>query len=102
MIRHIVMWKFLPEAGGKTKDENLEDVKSRLIALYESGKIKGLRRMEIGRDVSGTDMSYDMVLLTEFDSLEALHNYKVHPDHVVISNFVKTVRSARAVVDHEI
>jgi len=42
------------------------------------------------------------VLLTEFDSLEALHNYKVHPDHVVISNFVKTVRSARAVVDCEI
>ena len=102
MIRHIVMWKFLPEAGGKTKDENLEDVKARLMALYESGKIEGLRRMEIGRDVSGTDMSYDMVLLTEFDSLEALHNYEVHPDHVVISNFVKTVRSARAVVDHEI
>ena len=58
--------------------------------------------MEIGRDVSGTDMSYDMVLVTEFDSLEALHNYTVHPDHVVISNFVKTVRSARAVVDCEI
>ena len=76
--------------------------RDKLNALYESGKIEGLRRMEIGRDVSGTDMSYDMVLLTEFDSLEALHNYKVHPDHVVISNFVKTVRCARAVVDHEI
>ena len=35
MIRHIVMWKFLPEAGGKTKVENLEDVKARLMALYE-------------------------------------------------------------------
>ncbi len=102
MIRHIVMWKFLPEAGGKTREENLDDVKSRLLALYESGKIEGLRRMEIGKDVLHTDMSYDMVLLTEFDSLEALHNYKVHPDHVAISQFVKTVRSARAVVDCEI
>ncbi len=102
MIRHIVMWKFLPEAGGKTREENLDDVRARLLALYESGKIEGLRRMEIGKDVLHTDMSYDMVLLTEFDSLEALHNYKVHPDHVVISQFVKTVRSARAVVDCEI
>lgn len=73
-----------------------------LLALYESGKIDGLRRMEIGSDVSGTEMSFDMVLLTEFDSLEHLHNYKVHPDHAAISAFVKTVRSERAVVDCEI
>lgn len=102
MIRHIVMWRFLPEAGGRTKDENLKEVKARLTALYESGRIEGLRRMELGRDISGTDMSYDMVLLTEFDSLEALHAYKVHPEHAAISAFVKTVRSERAVVDHEI
>ena len=46
MIRHIVMWKFLPEAGGKTKDENLEDVKGRLMALYESGKIEAVSNAE--------------------------------------------------------
>ncbi|MGM9642518.1 MAG: Dabb family protein [Eubacteriales bacterium] len=102
MIRHIVMWKFLPGAGGKSREENIDEVKRRLYALYESGKIEGLRRMEIGKDISGTDMSYDMVLLTEFDSVEALNNYKVYPDHVAISEFVKTVRQARVVVDHEI
>lgn len=97
MISHTVMWRFKEE----NKEENMNTVAERLMALYKSGKIDGLRKMEIGKDVSHTDMSYDMVLLTEFDSMEALAAYKIHPDHVAISQFVKTVRTARAVVDFE-
>jgi hypothetical protein len=91
------MWRFKEE----NKEENMNTVAERLMALYKSGKIDGLRKMEIGKDVSHTDMSYDMVLLTEFDSMEALAVYKIHPDHVAISQFVKTIRTARAVVDFE-
>ncbi len=97
MINHTVMWRFKEE----NKEENMNTVAERLMALYKSGKIDGLRKMEIGKDVSHTDMSYDMVLLTEFDSMEALAAYKIHPDHVAISQFVKTIRTARAVVDFE-
>ncbi len=97
MISHTVMWRFKDE----NKEENMNTVAARLMSLYKSGKIDGLRKMEIGKDVSHTDMSYDMVLLTEFDSMEALAAYKIHPDHVAISQFVKTIRTARAVVDFE-
>ena len=97
MISHTVMWRFKEE----NKEENMNTVAERLMALYKRGKIDGLRKMEIGEDVSHTDMSYDMVLLTEFDSMEALAAYKIHPDHVAISQFVKTIRTARAVVDFE-
>ena len=97
MISHTAMWRFKEE----NKEENMNTVAERLMALYKSGKIDGLRKMEIGKDVSHTDMSYDMVLLTEFDSMEALAAYKIHPDHVAISQFVKTIRTARAVVDFE-
>ena len=97
MISHTVMWKFKDE----NKEENMNTIAQSLMALYKSGKIDGLRKMEIGKDVSRTDMSYDMVLLTEFDSMEALAAYKIHPDHVAISQFVKTIRTARAVVDFE-
>lgn len=100
MIKHIVMWKFADFAEGRTKEENLELVRSRLSVLYESGKIEGLRSMEIGRDEGGTEMSYDMVLVTEFDSFDALAAYKVHPDHAAISAYVKKVRTARATVDY--
>lgn len=102
MIRHIVMWKFADEACGRTREENLDFVAGKLKALYESGKIKGLYRMEIGKDIGRTDMSYDMVLVTEFESMEALKAYKVFPDHVEISQYVKQVRTARATVDCEI
>ena len=100
MIRHVVMWKFAEFAEGKGRDENLALVRSRLEALFASGKIAGLRRLEIGRDEGGTEMSYDMVLVTEFDSFEALAAYKVHPDHAAISAYVKKVRVARATVDY--
>lgn len=84
MISHTVMWRFKEE----NKEENMNTVAERLMALYKSGKIDGLRKMEIGKDVSHTDMSYDMVLLTEFDSMEALAAYKIHPDHVAISQSI--------------
>ena len=102
MIRHIVMWKFADEAMGKTREENLDLVADKLMTLFRSGKVEGLRRMEIGKDIGRTDMSYDMVLVTEFDSMEALKAYKVFPDHVAISQYVKQVRTARATVDCEI
>ena len=100
MIRHVVMWKFADSAEGRSREENLAHVRERLTALYRSGKIEGLRSMEIGRDEGGTDMSFDMVLITEFDSFESLAAYKVHPDHAAISAYVKKVRTARAVVDY--
>jgi hypothetical protein len=100
MIRHVVMWKFADSAEGRSREENLALVRERLTALYRSGKIEGLRSMEIGRDEGGTDMSFDMVLITEFDSFESLAAYKVHPDHAAISAYVKKVRTARAVVDY--
>ncbi len=101
MIKHVVMWKFT-SGEGRTREENIEYVASSLTALFKSGKISGLRDLFVARDVGGTDMSYDMVLITEFDSLDALEAYKVHPDHAAISAYVKKVRTARATVDCEI
>ncbi|MCQ2427543.1 MAG: Dabb family protein [Clostridia bacterium] len=102
MIRHIVMWKFADEAEGHTREENLDIVAGKLKALYESGKIEGLRSLELGKDIGRTEMSYDMVLITDFDSFDCLRAYKIHPDHVVISQYVKKVRVARTTVDFEI
>ena len=99
MIEHIVMWRFT-DGEGRTKEENCAYVRERLLAL--PAIIPEIKLMQIGRDVSGTDMSYDMVLVTRFDSLEALHTYKVHPSHVAVSEYVKKVRVARVVLDAEL
>ena len=100
MIEHVVMWKFADFAEGRTRAENCAYIKERLLAL--PAIIPEIKQMQIGCDLSGTDMSFDMMLRTRFASLEALHTYKVHPAHVAVSEYVKKVRTARAVVDAEV
>lgn len=100
MIQHVVMWKFAEAAEGKTKAENMAWVKEHLLALIPI--IPEIKKLEIGADIGGTDMSYDMVLIMEFESMEALHTYKVHPEHQKVSQYVKKIRIARATVDREL
>lgn len=98
MLKHIVMWRFLPEAQGHTKQENMDIIRERLEALVPI--IPELKSLEIGQDVLHSDMSYDMALICRFDSLEALDIYKNHPEHKKVSAFVKSVRETRACVDY--
>ncbi len=100
MIEHVVMWKFAENAEGKTRVENMAIVKERLLAL--PAVIPEIKFMQIGRDVSRTEMSYDMMLVTRFESLDALHTYKVHPAHVAVSEYVAKVKTARVVLDAEL
>ena len=100
MIRHIVMWRFADKAFGKTKEENMAHVREALLALR--GCVRGMTRMEIGCDISHTDMSYDMVLITEFEDAAALEGYRVFPAHKEVQAYVKQVRTARVTVDCEI
>ena len=100
MIRHVVMWRFEEFAEGKTRQQNMEYIRDRLMALLPI--IPEIKKMEIGFDVLHSDMSYDMILITEFDSMDTLSYYKNHPDHVAVGTFMKPVRAARACVDFEI
>ena len=99
MIEHVVMWKF-KDGEGRTREENMAYVRERLLAL--PAIIPEIKSMQIGTDVSHTEMSYDMMLVTRFEDPEALHTYKVHPDHVAVSQYVKKVRTARVVLDAEL
>ena len=98
MLKHIVVWKFADSAEGKTKAENLNIVKDSLYALC--GIIPQIKKMEIGIDVSGTEMSGDMILITEFESREDLKIYAEHPEHLKVSQYVTKVRLSRTVVDY--
>ncbi len=98
MLRHVVMWKFLDSAEGKTKEENLDFVKSSLEGL--AGKIPTLRSVRVEKDVTGGGRNFDMMLMAGFDSPEDLQNYIVHPDHKKVSSYVAKVASARGAVDY--
>ncbi len=100
MIRHVVMWKLKDSAEGLSKAENIEWMKENLFALCPV--IPEIKRMEIGTDVTGSETSMDLMLLTEFESLEALKTYAVHPEHVKVAAYVRAVAQTRAVLDCEL
>lgn len=100
MIKHIVMWKFKEFAQGRTKKENLELVKSMLLEL--PNKIDFIRSMEVEFNINDKQGMYDAILISTFDSLEDVKKYRVHPDHVAISDYVALVREKRASVDYEV
>ncbi len=99
MIKHIVMWKFKDSANGRTKEENIEYIISKLLAL--PAIIPQIKSMEIKKDVLKSERSFDVVLICDFESLDALSKYQVHPDHQNVSKYMAQVVEKRAAVDYE-
>lgn len=100
MIKHIVMWRLYETAQGKDKASNAQMLKQKLEALR--GQIPGLLAIEVGIDHSATADSSDVVLYSEFENAQALHDYHTHPLHLAVAPFVKEVRKDRRVVDYEV
>ncbi len=94
-MKHIVMWKIKDE----NKEENAKKIKQLLEAL--KGKIDGIISMEVGINTGKADTSYDVVLVSEFESQKALDDYQVNPIHLEAAGFVRSVAVKRAVVDYE-
>lgn len=100
MIKHIVLWTLKPVSFGRSAQENVLEIKSRLESL--GGKMPGLTHIEVGIDFSRTDASADVAVYCEFVDRAALDAYQVHPDHVAIAGFIGEVRETRIVIDYEV
>ncbi len=99
MVKHIVMWKFKDFAEGLTKEENLLKVKSMLEAL--PGKIEFIREIRVEFNINNKEGMYDAVLISSFDTLDDVKRYRVHPEHIKISQYVALIKTDRASVDYE-
>ena len=94
MITHIVFFKL--------KDHSSRSVgKARDVLLGMRGKIPQLRHLEVGVDILHSQRSYDIVLITKFDSLEELQAYQAHPVHVEVAKYMTSVRESAGAVDYE-
>lgn len=94
MLVHIVMFQFKDE----NKEVNLDRVKTMLEAL--PSKIESLRSMEVGIDVSRSERSFDMVLISKFDDQEGLDAYAPHSAHQEVVSVIKEVTTLSKVVDY--
>ena len=96
MIKHIVMWKLKAEAEGHSASENALWMKEHLESLM--GKVPQLKSCEVGIKIKAGN--YDACMVATFDSLEDLEAYKVHPEHVRISEHCKLIRESRVACDY--
>ena len=94
MIRHVIMWKFTEEFEGMNKDMIMDDVEEKFRHLKKT--IPEIKFMSVERDVLRSARSFDMIYVTEFESLEALEVYRVHPEHVKVAEFIGKIRTAQA------
>jgi hypothetical protein len=100
MIKHIVMFKFKKYAESNNKLGNMQMAKAKLEAL--PAKINEIKFFEVGVNFSDSSVAYDLVLVSEFLSKEALFSYQKHPEHVKVADFVGKVCESRILVDYVI
>jgi len=75
MFTHIVLFKVK-----EPSKENLEFMKKTLLSM--NGNIKELKELEVGIDVIRSNRSYDVAIITRFDSKEDYLAYDVNEFHV--------------------
>lgn len=95
-IRHIVLWKLAAE-DADTRALHAEQIAERLGAL--PAQIPEIRGLQVGPNVAYPQTNWDVALIADFDDVEALEAYQVHPAHQEAGAFVRSVVSDRAAVD---
>jgi len=95
MITHIVFFKFSNQSP-----EGINEAREKLLSM--NGKIPQIRHLEAGADIIRSERSYDLALLTRFDTLEDLRSYQTHPYHAgEIIPYVREISTSIVAVDYE-
>lgn len=95
MLTHIVVWKYRAETPQATRDEHL----ARLRSL--SSVVPGIESLSVGVDTLHSPKSYDTGLVGIFRDRAVLDAYTVHPDHVKVVLFGRSITETMAKVDFE-
>ena len=95
MIRHIVSWQ-LAATDAAEKATAAAGIQARLEGLV--GVVDEIRSLRVGFDVAG-GANWDVVLIADFDDLDAGDRYQVHPAHQAAGAFIRSVVSSRMAVD---
>lgn len=99
MIRHLVFFKMKALGPEEQPGQRAGELVRLLRELPE--KIPEIAELRAGRDFSNSPSSFDIGLMTAFQSREDLEAYRVHPEHQKVIQFVQAHTTERAVVDFE-
>lgn len=100
MVKHIILWNLKEEFTTEEKTEIIKNIKSGLEALID--KVPGIVEIKVQTDKLPTS-TVDLMLDSTFESVEALKNYSVHPEHVKVADtLVRPYTVHRSCIDFEI
>lgn len=100
MVKHIVIFKLKDSANGKTKAENIVELKEKLLEL--KNQISEVLEIEVGvKSDKASETNYDVILITKFDGFAELDIYRVHPEHVKVVTIISEIADSRVAIDYE-
>ena len=99
MVKHIVLFKLKDEAPAEARLAAMNAFKAAIEEL--PAKIPFIRSIEVGLNINPAE-TWSIALYSEFDSLDDVRRYAVHPDHVAAGKLLAEVCESRACVDYEL
>jgi hypothetical protein len=99
MINHVVLFKLKKYDSESEKQNTISSIEDALLGL--SGKVKELKHIEVGVNYELAAKSYDICLISHFETVADLDVYRVHPEHVKVADLIGQHAVERAAVDFE-
>jgi len=99
MINHVVLFKLKKYNSESEKQDVIGSIEDALLDL--SDKISELKYIEVGVNYELASKSYDICLITHFETVDELDAYRVHPDHLKVGELIQQHVVERAAVDFE-
>jgi quinol monooxygenase YgiN len=92
MLRHVVMWTLRNPADAPRFKLLLDSCK---------GLVPGMLQFEVGVRTTEREGNVDVILVSAFADVDALHAYHHHPHHKAVSSQLGPLRQARSVLDYD-
>ena len=99
MIRHIVMWNFVVDMTKEEKSNAFLKMKELLEPIKDM--LDGVITLEVVENKISSS-NREVMLISEFETIEDLKKYQVFPAHVEAGKFVGKVTCDRACFDYEL
>ena len=95
MLTHVVVWKYHTDIDPEVREEHVRLLRALMPVIKE------LESLTVGFDVVKLPRSFDTGLVAVFRDRAALDAYTIHPDHIKVAAFGKTISEQVASVDFE-
>lgn len=93
MLTHIVIWKYRSDVDQETRQQHVNLLRNL------AGIIPEAKSLSVGFDTLALPRSYDTGLVAIFEDRAGLDAYTVHPEHVKVADFGRSISEHVASVD---